>query len=79
LKKVVDTKARVVYPQSSVKTSGEALAIPGGEIFMESFYNKRAVDVIGDAPKAWSAYLAQVCPVGITPFPVMDETARTGP
>jgi len=46
---------------------------------MESFYSKRAVDVIGDAPKAWSAYLAQVCAVGITPFSVMDETARTGP
>ena len=45
---------------------------------MKSEYNKLTVDVIGGAPKPWSAYLEQVCPLGIT-FTVMDETARTGP
>ena len=46
---------------------------------MKIAYNKLTVDVIGSAPKAWSADLEQVCPLGITPFFVMDETARTGP
>ncbi|MEK6288497.1 MAG: hypothetical protein AABO57_22500 [Acidobacteriota bacterium] len=46
---------------------------------MKSEHNKLSVDVIGGAPKQWSAYLEQVCPVGITPFFVMDATARTGP
>ena len=44
---------------------------------MKSEYNKLTVDVIGSAP--WSAHLAQVCQDGITPFFVMQETARSGP
>ena len=44
---------------------------------MKSEYNKLTVDVIGSA--LWSAHLEQVCPLGITPFSVMDQTARTGP
>ncbi len=44
---------------------------------MKSEYNKLTVDVIGSA--LWSAHLEQVCPFGITPFSVMDQTARTGP
>ncbi|MEK6406173.1 MAG: hypothetical protein AABN34_04340 [Acidobacteriota bacterium] len=44
---------------------------------MKSEYNKLTVDVIGSA--LWSAHLEQVCPVAITPFSVMDQTARTGP
>ncbi|HXI91086.1 MAG TPA: hypothetical protein VNO24_13810 [Blastocatellia bacterium] len=46
---------------------------------MKSDYNKLAVDVIGGAPKPWSACLEQLCPVGITPFFLMDETARSAP
>jgi hypothetical protein len=46
---------------------------------MKSEYNKLTVDVIGSAPKPWSAYLEQVCPLGITPVFVMDETARSAP
>ncbi|MEK6322200.1 MAG: hypothetical protein AABN33_11005 [Acidobacteriota bacterium] len=46
---------------------------------MKSAHKKLTVDVIGSAPMPWSAYLEQVCPVGIAPFFVMDETARTGP
>jgi len=46
---------------------------------MKSEYNKLTVDVIGSAPKPWSAYLEQVCLTGITPFFVMDETARSAP
>ncbi len=46
---------------------------------MKSEYNKLTVDVIGSAPEPWSAYLEQVCPFGITPFFVMDETARSAP
>lgn len=46
---------------------------------MKGLYNKRLVDVIVSARKPWSAFAAQVCPLGMTPFSVMDETARTGP
>lgn len=44
---------------------------------MKSEYNKLTVDVIGSA--LWSAHLEQVCPLGITSFSVMGQTARTGP
>lgn len=44
---------------------------------MKSEYTKQTVEVIGSA--LWSAHLEQVCPTGITPFFVMDQTARTGP
>ena len=44
---------------------------------MKSEYNKLTVDAIGNA--LWSADLEQVCPLGIAPFSVMDQTARTGP
>ena len=44
---------------------------------MKSENNKLRVDVIGSA--LWSAHLEQVCPLGITPFFVMDETARSAP
>ena len=37
------------------------------------------VDVIGSVPKPWSAYLEQVCLTGVSPFFVMDETARSAP
>ena len=46
---------------------------------MNSESNKLTVHVIGGAPKPWSADLEKVCPLGITPFSVMDQTARTGP
>ena len=46
---------------------------------MGNAHKQLTVDVIGIAPKPWSAYLEQVCPIGFTPFFVMDETARTGP
>ncbi len=46
---------------------------------MKSEHNKLTVDVIGSAPRSWSAHLKQVCPLGITPLFVMDATARTGP
>lgn len=46
---------------------------------MKSEYNKLTVDVIGGGPKPWSAHLEQVCPLGITPFFVVEQTARTGP
>jgi len=45
---------------------------------MKFSQNKQAVDVIGIAPALWSAQ-RDLCPTGITPFFVMDETARTGP
>jgi hypothetical protein len=38
---------------------------------------KITVDVVGTA--LWSARLEQGCPIGIKPFFVMDQTARTGP
>ena len=44
---------------------------------MNNEYTKLTVDVIGSA--LWSAHLVEVCPDGITPFFVMDETARSGP
>ena len=48
---------------------------------MKNAYDKLAIDVIGIgiAPVSWSDPLEQVCPLGIKPFFVMDETARTGP
>jgi len=46
---------------------------------MKSEYNKLTVDAIGSSPKPWSEYLEQLCPVGITPFFLMDETARSAP
>gem|GEM_PF-1657835 len=46
---------------------------------MRNGHKQLTVDVIGSAFQSWSAYLEQVCPVGITPFFVMDETARLGP
>ena len=46
---------------------------------MKSEYNKLTVDAIGSALEPWSAYLEQLCPLGITPFFVMDETARSAP
>jgi len=46
---------------------------------MKSEYNKLTVDAIGSVPKPWSAYLEQLCSVGITPFFLMDETARSAP
>ncbi|HSE39108.1 MAG TPA: hypothetical protein VLG74_17525 [Blastocatellia bacterium] len=44
---------------------------------MNSETTKQTVEVIGSA--LWSARLEQVCPTGITPSFVMDQTARTGP
>jgi hypothetical protein len=46
---------------------------------MRNAHKQLTVDVIGGAPKPWSAYLEQVCLTGITPFFVMDETARSAP
>jgi hypothetical protein len=46
---------------------------------MRNAHKQLTVDVIGSAPKPWSAYLEQSCLAGITPFLVMEETARTGP
>lgn len=46
---------------------------------MRNAHKQLTVDVIGTAPKPWSAYLEQVCLTGITPFFVMDETARSAP
>ncbi len=43
---------------------------------MKSEYKKLTVDV-GSA--LWSAHLDQVCPIGIAPFSVMDQTDRSGP
>jgi len=42
-------------------------------------YKQLMVDVIGGMPRIWSAYLQQVCLTGVTPFFVMDETARSAP
>ncbi|HJZ69780.1 MAG TPA: hypothetical protein VKF81_16770 [Blastocatellia bacterium] len=46
---------------------------------MNSLYNKRVVDVIASARKPWGDSLEQVWPLGITPFEVCEQTARTGP
>jgi len=46
---------------------------------MINTYKQRKVDVIGGTPGIWSAYLQQVCMTGVTPFFVMDETARSAP
>jgi hypothetical protein len=46
---------------------------------MKNGYKTLTFDFTGAAPKPWSACLEQVCQTGITPFVVMDETARTGP
>ncbi|HXU40367.1 MAG TPA: hypothetical protein VN937_28680 [Blastocatellia bacterium] len=46
---------------------------------MKTVHNKSTVGLIGCAPTLWSDYLEQVCPVGITPSFVMDQTAREGP
>lgn len=46
---------------------------------MKSEYHKLTVDVIGDAPSPLSADLEQVCPLGVTPFLVMEQTARSAP
>jgi hypothetical protein len=40
-------------------------------------HNKLTGEAIGSA--LWSAHLEQVCPTGITPSFVMDQTARRGP
>jgi len=45
---------------------------------MKSESNRLTVDVIGGAPKPWSADLEQVCPID-TPFFVMEQTARSAP
>lgn len=46
---------------------------------MESAKYKLTIDVIQSAPGPWSDGPEQVCVVGITPFFVMDQTARNGP
>jgi hypothetical protein len=46
---------------------------------MGTTHKQLTVDVIGIAPKPWSAYLEQDCLFGIAPFVVMDETARSAP
>jgi hypothetical protein len=46
---------------------------------MERATNKLTVDVIADAPKVWSLPLEQDSSLGITPFFVMEQTARAGP
>ena len=46
---------------------------------MNSEHNKLTVDVICSAVKPWSADLEPVRPLGIVPFFVMEQTARTGP
>lgn len=46
---------------------------------MKNLGNRLTADVIGSALSSWTDYLEQVCPVGITPSFVMDQTARAGP
>jgi len=46
---------------------------------MRNAHKQLTVDAIGTAPKPWSADLEQVCLFGMTPFFVMDETARSAP
>jgi hypothetical protein len=46
---------------------------------MKSAYEKLTVDVIGIATEPWSSGLELLCQSGITPFFVMDQTARSGP
>lgn len=46
---------------------------------MKIVHNKLTVESISCAPALWSDYLEQVCPVGIKPSFVMDQTARAGP
>ena len=46
---------------------------------MKNVPNKLTVELVGSEPALWSDYLALVCPVGITPSFVMDQTARAGP
>jgi hypothetical protein len=43
---------------------------------MKTDYNKLTVDIIG---ALWSDSLEQGCPVGVSPFFVMEQTARAGP
>ena len=52
----------------------------GGEKYlMESAKFKLTVDLIQSAPRPWSDGREQGCAVGVTPFFVMDQTARNGP
>jgi hypothetical protein len=46
---------------------------------MKTLRNNLTADAISSATALWSDYLEQVCPVGITPSFVMDQTARAGP
>jgi len=46
---------------------------------MKSEYNKLTVDAIGSAAKPWSACREQLCRLGMTPFVLMYETARSAP
>jgi len=46
---------------------------------MRTEHNNLTVDVIGAAAKPWSPRLELDCTSGITPFFVMEQTARTGP
>jgi hypothetical protein len=46
---------------------------------MKTVYNKLTAELISSAQALWSDYLEQVCPVGIKPSFVMDQTAREGP
>ena len=46
---------------------------------MKTLHNKLTADTISGATALWNDYLEQVCPVGIAPSFVMDQTARAGP
>ena len=46
---------------------------------MRKALKKMTADPIGIALASWNDHLEQVCPVGITPSFVMDQTARAGP
>ena len=47
---------------------------------MKTVYNKLTADPIGIAlVESWNDHLEQVCPLGVTPSFVMDQTARAGP
>jgi hypothetical protein len=48
-------------------------------ILMRMIQSTLTVDVIGAAAKPWSSVLEQGRAPGITPFFVMEQTARTGP
>ncbi|MFY9555587.1 MAG: hypothetical protein WAV20_06150 [Blastocatellia bacterium] len=46
---------------------------------MKSAQNKLKIDVTGSTARNWPVHLAPVCQDDITPFFVMEQTARTGP